>query len=148
MNIQRNRIETIITLLMSCSSISQNSKTRIRAEFHKALDVNRVEPTLRRNILKIFHSSRALESSLKAFLDHHGVRGNAHSIGQYIDALQLRVITGHTNITQAERYNYKRSIANVRNAYFHNADTFPHNENEVTTLISEMHALISRVMTL
>ena len=58
----KNRIDTIISLINSCPAMNRPSLAKIKAEFRQVLEADDVSPIRRRNILKILHSTRALDS--------------------------------------------------------------------------------------
>lgn len=145
---QEKRINTIIAILNSCPSLSNANLNKLKLEFKQVIEVDSINPTKRRNILKILHSTRALDSTLKAILDYYTIRGSNYSLGKYIYQF-----AGHRHpilgkISASERDKYIREISNIRNNHLHNADSYPKNEREVFQLISEMQALITRVTSL
>lgn len=148
MSIQKNRIMTMIALLNSCNSISKQNLNKVKAEFHQVVDVDHISPTRRRNLLKILHSTRGLDSTLRVFLDYHGIRNGTQAIGQFIIQLEKHKSPSLSNLSNSERIKYQNRIVNLRNLYLHTADSYPRTEREVNELISDMHALLSRVMTL
>lgn len=145
---QENRINTIIAILNSSPSLTNANLNKLKLEFKQVVEVDSITPPKRKNILKILHSTRALDSTLKSILDYYYIRGNNHSLGNYIYQF-----AGHRHpvlgkISASERDKYIREISNVRNNHLHNADSYPRNESEVFQLISEMQALITRVTSL
>lgn len=148
MSTQQNRINTIIALINSHSAFGTNVMNKLKREFGQAIAVDIVSPPQRRNLLKILHSTRALDTSLKTFLDHYNIRNGKHSIGQFLIQLETHTNAGIGNLTSSEKSKYQRTIANVRNDHLHNADSYPRNDSAVYQVISEMQALITRVTTL
>ena len=144
----KNRIDTNISLINSCPAMNRPSLAKIKAEFRQVLEADDVSPIRRRNILKILHSTRALDSSLSTFLSSHGLLGLSHSMGSYLHQLKRHHNPSISNISESERSKYQLSIVKVRNKHMHEADQYPRNDREVNELLSEMQALIARVVSL
>jgi hypothetical protein len=145
---QQDRIDTIVALINCNTAISPTKFNKLRIELKQVIEVDIINPPKRRNILKILHSTRALDSTLKAILDYYRIRNGNHSLGQYITQLANHRSPALGNISRSERDKYQRSIANVRNTHLHEADSYPKNDKEVNQLISEMQALLTRVSSL
>jgi hypothetical protein len=145
---QQDRINTIIAIVNSCPSLTNANINKLKTEFRQIIDVDTISPPKRRHILKILHSTRALDSTLKAILDYYNIRDRNHSIGQYITQFTNHTLPTLGKLSSSERAKYQREIADIRNTHLHNADSYPRNDSEVYQLISEMHALISRVTSL
>jgi len=142
---QQDRINTIIAIVNSNPSLTTSNINKLKTEFRQVIDVDSITPQKRKHILKILHSTRALDSTLKAILDHYRIRNGKHSIGQYITQLTNHSLTTLGKLSVSERAKYQREIADIRNTHLHNADSYPKNDREVNQLISEMQALITRV---
>lgn len=145
---QQDRVNTIIALINSCPSISTTNVNKLKAEFREVTSVDAITPTQRRNILKILHSTRALDSTLKVILDYYSIRGTSHSIGQYLFSFSGHSSTRIGKLSASERSKYQNSIVKVRNTHLHEANSYPRNDSEVHTLLSEMQTLIARVVSL
>lgn len=148
MSTQKDRINTIVALINSCPAYSGTVTNKIKREFHQVTDVDTVTPPQRKNILKILHATRALDTSLKTFLDHHGIANGSYSIGQH-----LHQLNGHTKatlgkISNSERAKYQRTVVVIRNTHLHQADSYPQNDGAVYQVIAEMQALMTRVTSL
>jgi hypothetical protein len=141
-----DRINTMIALVNSSASIANKNKSSIKIEFRQVNDVNGIAPPPRKNILKILHSTRALDSTLESFLDYHGIKGASHSIGQYISQLTNHTLSTLGKLSIQERTKYQNEIVIHRNKYLHKANSYPLTDRDVYKLISEMEALISRVV--
>lgn len=144
----QDRINTMIALVNSCPSLGSRSKNDIKIEFNQVIDVNAIPPPPRKNILKVLHSTRALDTTLRSFLDHHGILGRSHSIGQYLFQLTNHRLRTVVNLSTAERAKYQNEIVNLRNKHLHTANSYPRNDREVYQLIAEMEALVTRVISL
>lgn len=145
---QKNRIDTIIAIINSNTALTSVNINKLKTEFKQVIAVDVISPDKRKNILKILHSTRALDSTLKSILDHHHIRNGKHSIGQYITQLTIHNSTSLGKLSQSERSKFQTSIADVRNTHLHTADSYPQNDREVNELISEMQSLITRVASL
>jgi hypothetical protein len=145
---QQDRINTIIAIVNSSPSLTNANVNKIKTEFKQVLDVDTITPSKRKHILKILHSTRALDSTLKAILDHYSIRNGKHSIGQYITQFTVHTLPTLGKLSTSERSKYQKKIADIRNTHLHNADSYPRNDSEVFQLISEMQTLITRVTSL
>ena len=149
MSTQKKRVQTIIAVLQSSASLSQGNFNKVKAELNEVVDVHNITRTKRRNLMKVLHSTRALDSTLKSMLDFHTLRGaREHSIGQYLTKLEEHNSAAIGNLTPTERSHYQRKIADLRNKHLHTADSYPADEREVNEMLSEMHKLLSRLATL
>jgi len=142
---QQDRINTIIAIVNSSPSLTNANINKLKTEFRQVIEVDAIAPPRRKHILKILHSTRALDSTLKAILDHYHIRNGKHSIGQYITQFTVHTNPALGKLSASERAKYQREIADIRNTHLHNADSYPRNDSEVFQLISEMQALITRV---
>ncbi len=145
---QQDRINTIIAIINSNPCLNNANTNKLKTEFRQVLLVDAITPPKRKHILKILHSTRALDSTLKAILDHHLVRNGKYSIGQYITQFSIHTLPTLGKLSPSEKAKYQREIADIRNTHLHNADSYPKNDSEVNQLISEMQALITRVTSL
>jgi hypothetical protein len=148
MSDQKNRINTIVAILNSNPNLSTGNLNKVKAELHQVIDVHSILPTRRRNLMKILHSTRALDSTLSSFLSFHQIKNRASSIGQYLVQLRNHNSQNLGNLSASERDKYQASIAKLRNTHLHTADSYPANEREVNELIAEMQTLIARIATL
>lgn len=145
---QQDRINTIIAIVNSTPSLTSANINKLKTEFKQVINVDVITPPKRKHILKILHSTRALDSTLREILDYYGIRNGKSSIGQYIYQFKNHSHSTLGKLTQSERDKYQSIIADIRNIHLHNADSYPKNDGEVFQLISEMHALIARVASL
>jgi|GEM_PF-1719576 hypothetical protein len=155
----KKRINTIKAILAGSIISSAPNYNSIDLEFSEINNCKKIIKNNRKFILMVLHSTRALDSSMNFFVNHHGVatfpprggRGRprtARSLGQYIDALELHTNSRLGKLTNVEATGFKSRIANVRNNYMHAAGTFPANAIEIYTLLSEMELLIVRMTNL
>lgn len=146
------RISTLQVILAgTCIGTSQMGPV-VHAEFEAVHQAGRIRNPNRRRILEVLHSVRALDSSLKAFIQHHGCQEPGkqppYAMGSYLHALQKHTVAGLGKITATQRTQFHGAIVSKRNTYLHEAGTFPNNNVEVDTLLSDMHVCLSTVVAL
>jgi hypothetical protein len=144
---QQDRINTIVALLNSNSAITHANFRTLKAEFEQVLEVNSISPMTRRNLMKVLHSTRGLDTTLKNIVSHYHL-GVVHSLGPLIDKFYNHSHSTFGKMFQIECNRYKRSIADIRNTHLHSAGSYPRTEGDVSNLISEMEALLTRVLSL
>jgi hypothetical protein len=121
----------------------------VSAEFREVVRVKRVGSIMRRRLLQVLHSTRALDTALAEFTAGHHCQGRARSLNQY-----LKELTRHSSaslrrqLTISEHGRFKASIANIRNQYMHRAGTFPPTDAEVASLLVEMDDCLALVIAL
>jgi hypothetical protein len=145
---EANRIKTLIALFNGSGIATGQPANKIIAELNAILLANRVAPLKRKFILKVLHTTRSVDSLLKAFVTQHAITGGAYSIGTYIKRLEINNNPGLNKFSQNERRRYQERIADIRNDHMHNADSYPRDERAVNELIGEMHSLMARVFQL
>lgn len=146
---ESSRIKTITALISSNRALNSTAiYNQIETEFKKVVSVNSIKNEKTRHLLKILHSTRALDTTLKAVLDYHGIGYKIPSLGSYLVGLSnhKKSLLGKISVTEKNRY--QKSIVRIRNLHLHTAGSYPQNSNEVSGVLSEMHALISRVTSL
>jgi hypothetical protein len=148
MSNQKDRVNTIVALINSCPAFGGSMTNKIKREFHQVVDVEKVSPTHRKNILKVLHSTRALDTALKTFLDYHAISNGSYSIGSHLYQLNRHTKRFLGKISDSERVKFQRTIVDIRNTYLHQADSYPRNDSEVLAVISEMHSLMTRITAL
>ena len=155
MSLHKARIRTLQALVASMTCLATHPRqTEMQQELGEVYAVRKVRMKSRRRLLEVLHSTRALDTALKAFVvakgclprPKHGrpVRAPS-SLGGYLTALEEHSIAGLNRLTAAERRHYQTSIVNVRNVYMHEAGAFPAIDSEVQVLVSEMHACLTAV---
>lgn len=120
----------------------------IQNELSEVYRVDRVKPLQRRRLLQVLHSTRALDSFLGQFTDHHGCRGNSGSLGQYLQQLTNHRVRGIRQLNQAKRTHFQRNIVDKRNKYMHEAGAFPTNDGEIIRLLAEMQNCLVEIVNL
>lgn len=138
----------MIALISSAGSINVNDLTKIKIEFNNVNSVDTITPAHRKNLLKVLHSTRALDSTLKSILDFYGIRNTTYSLGQYLRQFERHTSPLLGRINPTERNKFQDTIIDLRNLYLHKADSYPRNDSAVNEIISEMHSLVSRIVSL
>ena len=119
----------------------------VHEEFELVFECARVRRLDRRWLLQIIHASRALDTTLAQFTSLNGRRGNG-TLGGYLVWLRHDLRPAHRRLPEPERRIFQNAIVNVRNRYMHQAGALPANVVEVTDLLDEMDACLSRVLAL
>jgi hypothetical protein len=146
------RVLTLQALIagMPCVAASPSSG-HIHSEFAEVYAVGRIRRVPRRRILEILHSTRALDTTLRIFVTHHGCtgrRGRPRGLGQYLFALRDHTVGGLGHLTATDTQRFVNNISDQRNGYIHEAGATPTTDVAVQTLLSEMRAclvLVSRL---
>lgn len=133
------RVRTIQVLLHGSSISSHSSYRDIRAEYSQVVNVASVKKRNRRLLLQILHSTRGLDSALRALIRTNGGTIRRNSLGSYLHEL---VRMG--KIHQSERQRFQNIIVYARNRYMHEAGAYPNNSNEIHRILVEMDMCISR----
>ncbi|WP_405180803.1 hypothetical protein [Nocardia sp. NBC_01377] len=99
-------------------------------------------------LLKVLHTTRALDTSLKEVLAHKGWTPTdkktgkpKFGLGAYLIELQI-----HGVLTPRQRDNFQKAIVDKRNRYMHQAGTMP-NRLEANTILNEMDTCLSVIFT-
>lgn len=130
---------------------------KIEKEFEevKRVDSMPIEEKIRR-LLQILHSTRALDSTLAAFIKNYGYT-NPSDPGKKVKSLYgyLELICygnpATANIRKLEERDlkkYQQNIVHERNRYMHEADAFPIDDLEILLLLSEMDECLAKVCSL
>lgn len=145
----QRRIDTLKVLLTGSVVAGTNTYTSVENELTAAATTVRVPQLPRRRILQVLHTTRSLDSVLRAFVQHHGVTCNKPTLGGYLTALSQNA--GHPSLAilpPLRKTHFQASIVASRNRYMHEADAFPATDGETMTLVSEMHTCLSEVFAL
>jgi len=149
MSTSRRRIRTIQAIVAGCPAIGGAPiHTLIDTEFNEVHRARWVRIRDRRRLLQVLHSTRALDSSLKTFLNYHNCpQGN--SLGGYLWSLtRHQSATLRTRLSGTARHHFQQEIVDKRNRYMHEAGSYPGNAAEVENLLSEMQDCIATVVAL
>jgi hypothetical protein len=144
------RVAALSALVLGDPAIAGSPiQTRIQQELAEVSRARSVNAKHRRWVLQVLHSTRALDSTLKSFTTHHGCAAHPPSLGKYISVLVKHTSTTlGSQLSTADAARFKKSIANVRNHYMHEAGAFPASDREVLTLLSEMADCLSTILSL
>jgi hypothetical protein len=117
-------------------------------ELDEVIRVRPLQPRRRCRLLQILHSTRALDSALAVFLDHHRCPSGT-SLGRHLKNLtEHRSPTLPNRLSQQARHRYQNTIVKNRNRYMHESGQYPSNDAEITNLLSEMHDCLVTVLSL
>ncbi len=147
MSVTKARI-TAMKAIIAGSCIPATDIYAINQEFDEVRHAESARPLARRRLLQILHSTRALDSFLKAFTDSYGCRGTAHSLGQYLRALESHTNPRLQNLTARKRTYFQSKVVDPRNKYLHEAGSSPTNDNLVMALLSDMQLCLDEVSSL
>src|SRR5262249_60195553 len=135
MSTHRRRIQAMQALLAGSVLSRSSSLGVINSEYTEVIRTHRVRQTLRRQLLQVLHSTRALDTSLKEFTNLHAIPVPNPSLGGYLVALEsnrpgrrLRLLP------RAQRLHYQATIVGPRNRYMHDAGAYPRDDREIQTL--------------
>lgn len=122
----------------------------VGSELDEVLHVRSTPRLARRHLLQVLHATRALDTTLRAFLQHHGMlTKDLTGLGKYLHHLEKQT-TNPTlgKLTETERKQFIEEIVRVRNHYLHGAGRFPADDVEVAKLLAAMDACLARVVAL
>jgi len=147
------RVRTIQALLAGSPCIAASlSFTAIQGEFQEVYAVRKIRQDARRRLLEVLHSARALDTTLKTFVGHHGCSSPGKkppsAMGSYLFALRDHSVPGVGTITEANRHHFQNAIVQKRNHFLHEAGTTPATDHEINILLSDIHTCISLVASL
>jgi hypothetical protein len=92
-------------------------------------------------LLKVLHTTRALDTSLSEVLAHKGwTPSGKFSLGAYLTELQNRGV-----LTPRQRIDFQKAIAYKRNRYMHRAGAMP-NRLEANSILNEMDTCLSFIL--
>jgi hypothetical protein len=144
----RRRIAALKALVSGSVLGGTPTEPTINGEFDQVVASGHVRILQRRYLLQVLHSTRALDSALRAFVAHHGIPSTGSSLGSYLHALQTHTHMGLGRLPAARRTHYQNNIVDVRNLFMHEAGTAPANDAALATLVSEMQACLAEVFAL
>lgn len=148
MIIHTRRIQAIQALLAGSAISTSSAYAVIDSEFTEVIRTRRVRQDRRRQLLGVLHSTRALDTALKAFTALHGITVRPPALGKYLSALETHSRPGLSRLPNAQRLQFQLNIVDVRNRYMHEAGAYPANDAEIQTLLSEMDNCLITVLSL
>lgn len=139
MSLHKQRIRLIQALIAGNPAIFSNGlHGTIQTEFSEAYQVRRVRSRQRRHLLQVVHSTRALDSALRVFINYHGCT-SAQSLGGYLWSLaRHHSVSLNSQLLTQDRRRFQNSIVDIRNRFLHEAGSYPTTDNEINTLLAEM----------
>lgn len=138
------RISTLQALVAGSAIFANPGAVRVIAEFEEAHKCGRVRKETRRLLLRVLHSTRALDTALQLFVAHHGIPAG-RSLGAYLQALETYKHSTLSLLPGSDRLRYQTDIVDKRNVYIHEAGAFPVNEREIAVLLGDMHLCLQQV---
>jgi hypothetical protein len=154
MNDERSRISALNALIAGSPELAGAAiHPKIIDEFNEVVLVSGLKPRKRYRLLQILHSTRALDSALAAFLDYHGCRRNAKSLGAYLKRLTDLTtnrpgLTIPNSLPLQAKDRYQTNIVDNRNRYMHGSGEYPVDDAEITNLLAEMHDCLVTILAL
>jgi hypothetical protein len=148
------RIRTIQVLLAGSAPISTSPVgAMVQSEFGEVHAVRKVRMSSRRRLLEVLHSSRALDTALKAFVSHHRCSGPKikkapTGLGSCLFILSNHATPGLGNLTATQRALFQSNIVGKRNLYLHEAGAFPSTDSEVNVLLADMDVCLATIVAL
>lgn len=148
MSVKKRRTDLLAALVGGSVVANDSGYTMILFELNEVYRVHSVEPPRRRYLLQVLHGTRALDSTLKVFVAHHGCPVAGSALGPYLTALANHRLGHLGNLPENSRKRFMRSIVDRRNRYMHEAGAMPATEQEISIVISEMESCLSMVLSL
>jgi hypothetical protein len=147
-SINERRIRTLQALVAGSVVAAAPDHNDIQSEFNEVYQVRKVPQLARRRLLQVLHSSRALDTFLAVFINHHGINPNVSSLGGYLAALTNHTVNAISRLPNTDRSRYQTNIVVRRNHYMHRAGAFPNYDPEVLTLLADIETCITQVISL
>jgi len=155
--IPSNRIETLQVIAASLLGNTIPCQ-KVLKEFEevKRVDSMAIEEKTRR-LLQILHSTRALDSTLAAFIKNYGYTypsGSGKKVNKSLYSYLDLICYGNPatanirKLKESDLKNYQQKIVNERNRYMHEADAFPIDDREILSLLSVMNECLAKVFSL
>jgi hypothetical protein len=144
----RQRIDALRALIAGSVLGANPIAPIVDAEFLDCISAGRVRILRRRYLLQVLHSTRALDSALRAFLDHHGILQNQNTLNQYLVALRDNGTGVPMPLPEAQRLYFRQRIVDQRNIFMHRAGAAPLADQDVADLLGEMDACLAVVFSL
>jgi hypothetical protein len=121
----------------------------------KRVDSMAIEEKTRR-LLQILHSTRALDSTLAAFINNYGYTDpsdpskKVKSLYGYLHLICFGnpATANIRRLKESDLKKYQQEIVHERNRYMHEADAFPRDDLEILLLLSEMNECLAKVFSL
>jgi hypothetical protein len=154
--IPSNRIDTLKVIAASLLGNTIPCQ-KVLKEFEevKRVDSMPIEEKIRR-LLQILHSTRALDSTLAAFIKNYGYTDpsdpskKVKSLYGYLHLICFGnpATANIRRLNESDLKKYQQKIVHERNRYMHEADAFPIDDLEIMLLLSEMNECLAKVFSL
>ena len=150
MSRRNQRTNTIKTILAGSCIRLHASYSLIDGELSECDRTARVSPNNRQWLLQILHLTRALDSSLIAFMGQRAIPidAKARHIKGYLRTLSNHSAPGVRRLPTQVVQNCQAAIVSPRNKYMHQAGAFPAAVKEVQSLRGEIETLLALVVAL
>jgi len=138
----KKRIETLAALTSSHRTLINSPKlAQILGELNRIVQAERA-PTTYAWILKVLHTTRALDTSLAEVLAHQGwsIGDDNPSLGVYLKTFEKKRV-----LTPTQRLAFRQAVADKRNLYMHQAGAMP-SPTEADKILSEMDACLALIL--
>jgi hypothetical protein len=139
---KQSRLDTMRVITGQHHIMTNSSKlTAIYGEFNLIALVER-STNDNKWLLTVLYATRALDTCLREIITYMGwpVQGNQRGLGAYFATLATHhVLTGNQNS------DFKRTLANKRNKYLHEAGATPE-KLEANRILNEMHDCLATVL--
>jgi hypothetical protein len=129
------RVNTIRALIVS-SSLPAAQRGRLIAEFEAIDSCRRIGHAPRRHLLQVLHACRGVDSAL-ADLVQSRPADRPQSIGSALRRLANPGLRLRLSVSRRDRY--QTSVADIRNAFLHEADKYPRSDREVRQLLDDVY---------
>lgn len=140
-----NNLKALIRMKISPS----NNLNIIIHELEDVISSNKVKPVNKSNMLKVMHLLRALETTLKKYLDEKSIPYSPrHGMGQIFHKYNEHTYYSlMSNISNHELTRYKSNLYDKRNEFMHNAGIYPNNQ-QIQDLLQEIDICLNRILNL
>lgn len=146
------RIETLKALLTGTVVARDPAYTTILGELSQVDSASKIAQRDRKLLLQVLHSTRALDSTLAAFIRHRGVQPppgrTVRSLGGYLWLLSHHTTRGIRRLSGSSRSRFRTSIVQPRNKFMHEAGAYPRTDREISVLLGEMQTCMIEVLLL
>ncbi|WDG18181.1 hypothetical protein [Microbacterium sp. Clip185] len=137
----KNRVDTVRLLISTHPTLKTSAKLAdIVGELNRVTNSAKT-PKHKGWLLKLLHTTRALDTTLREVLTHKGwANSQMYSLGSY-----LRSFRDNNVISHAEVLAWTNSIVNPRNKFMHSAGAMP-NQLESDSVLSEMESCLTVIL--
>jgi len=153
-NNHKTRIKTLRVLLHGNNVMKDSARiSLIIGELECVKAAKKISDEPRGRLLQILHATRALDSSLRSFIEESCAYLTVpiippidYSLGSYLVWFVNHDIPSIPKMQESQRLGFQNRIVKERNRYVHQAGAFPSNDGEVAQLLTEMDTCLSIVL--